>query len=232
MVRRARRRPPVAPNTRPVRDPRLRGDAPADAGEPGRAALRGLARALARRPRARRGFTRGGDPRVAGARVQPPRPEPAPRRTRRCRARLAGRPDRAAGRRPLHGRRGARVRARRRRAAARHERAADRGADRPQLRPVMRTGADGPRTHDLPRARAALRRVPARRAVPVPRPALRAAAQAVALRGLVPPAPRGDAAARRRVAAPARRSSTARRLQRSSGTVSSRPTNGTVRLPA
>ena len=40
--------------------------------------------------------------------------------------------------------------------------------------------------------------------VPVPRPALRAAAQAVALRGLVPPAAGGDAAPRRRVAAPAR----------------------------
>ena len=51
-------------------------------------------------------------------------------------------------------------------------------------------GADGSRTHRVPRAHPALRRASAGRALPVARATLRAAAQAVAVRGLVPPAAR------------------------------------------
>ena len=50
---------------------------------------------------------------------------------------------------------------------------------------------------DLPRARAALQRVPTRGRMPLPRSALRAAAQAGALRRLVPAAPRENADAGR-----------------------------------
>src|SRR2546423_1908902 len=63
---------------------------------------------------------------------------------------------------------------------------------------LARTGALRPRRDDLSRAGPALRRLPARPRVPVPRTALRAAAQAVAVRGLVPPAARYGAARRRR----------------------------------
>ena len=63
------------------------------------------------------------------------------------------------------------------------------------VRRRVRAGALRPRRDHLPRPRPALRRLPARRGLPVARPPLRAAAQAVALRGLVPPAA-GDCAAR------------------------------------
>ena len=59
---------------------------------------------------------------------------------------------------------------------------------------VLRPGALRPRRDGLPRPDSALRGLPARRALPLARPPLRAAAQAVALRGLVPPAPRRRAA--------------------------------------
>ena len=59
----------------------------------------------------------------------------------------------------------------------------------PPLRAGVRPGADGSRGDGLPRARAALRRVPACRRLPVTRPAVRAAAAARALRGLLPAAP-------------------------------------------
>ena len=64
------------------------------------------------------------------------------------------------------------------------------GAD---VRAGGRAGADGSRRDGLPRARAALRRLPARGGVPVARPALRAAAEAGPVRGLVPAAPLDDA---------------------------------------
>ena len=77
--RRQRARPAVAADARPVRDPRQRGDAAADAGRARHPALRALARALAdgRRARGRAGGRR--DRRVAGARLQPARGQPAPR---------------------------------------------------------------------------------------------------------------------------------------------------------
>src|SRR3954468_8278005 len=58
LVRRARPRAAVAGDARPVRDPRLRGDAAADSGRSGRAALGRLARALADRNGAGRGVDR------------------------------------------------------------------------------------------------------------------------------------------------------------------------------
>ena len=70
------------------------------------------------------------------------------------------------------------------------------------LRARLGARAHGPRRDGLPGARSPLRRVPARRGVPVARPALRASAQAGTVRGLVQAAPRADAAARRRAGAP------------------------------
>src|SRR3954468_9794373 len=58
LVPRERARPPLAEDARPVRDPRLRGDAAADAGRARRPALDGLARALADGRRARDGSAR------------------------------------------------------------------------------------------------------------------------------------------------------------------------------
>ena len=102
MVRRKRPRPAVAADARPVRDPRLGGDAPADAGLACRAAVGGVARALADGGGAGGSVAGGRDPRVAGARVQPARAEPLAGGLRRRRARVARRPDRAPRRRPVH----------------------------------------------------------------------------------------------------------------------------------
>ena len=55
---------------------------------------------------------------------------------------------------------------------------------------ASRAGADGSRRDRLPRADPSLRRLPARGALPVARAALRAAAQAGRVRGLVPSAAR------------------------------------------
>src|SRR5262249_17979686 len=85
-----------------------------------------------------------------------------------------------------------------RRAAGRHERASRAGTDRPLVLRAQRAGADGSRRDGLPPARAALRFVPTCGALPFARPTLRAAAPPIALRGLVPPAARRDAPARRR----------------------------------
>ena len=79
------------------------------------------------------------------------------------------------------------------------ERRARPGAHRRELRRRVRAGALRPRRDGLPRAHPALRGLPARRRLPLARAALRAAAQAVALRGLVPAAAR--AASLRAVAA-------------------------------
>ena len=87
----SRSRSPVAPHARPVRDPRLGGHAPADAGRAGRAAVRALARAVADGRGARRGLARRGDRRVAGARLQPAGAR-APSRGGSRRRRAAGRP--------------------------------------------------------------------------------------------------------------------------------------------
>ena len=86
---------------------------------------------------------------------------------------------------------------------------------------VIGAGADGSRRDRLPRARPALRRLPARGGVPVARDPRGAGTQAGAVRGLVPPASRDSAAARRRCSARARSSSTTRPSARSSGTGSS-----------
>ena len=79
-------RPAVAADARPLRDPRLRGHAPADAGRSRRPALRRLARALADRRVAGRRLAGRRDPRVAGARLQPARGQPPSRRRKSSRA--------------------------------------------------------------------------------------------------------------------------------------------------
>ncbi len=101
MVPGERPRPPVAADARPVRDPRLGGDAPADAGR-ARVVPRYLAwlerwptaGSLAAAPTGRR------DPRMAGARLQPARGQSPSRSAGRRARRLARRPDRASRRRP------------------------------------------------------------------------------------------------------------------------------------
>ena len=117
LVRRHRARPPLAAHARPVRDPRQRGDAAADAGRSRRPALPALARALADRGGSRGCHDRRGDRRVAGARLQPARRHAAPRGARCRRARLARRPDGAARRRAVHRGRRRELRVRARRAA-------------------------------------------------------------------------------------------------------------------
>ena len=89
LVRRARTRPAVAADAGSVRDPRLGGDAAADAG---RARVPRYLDWLERWPTVEAlaaASPADGDPRVARARVQPPRPEPASRRADRSR-RTAG----------------------------------------------------------------------------------------------------------------------------------------------
>ena len=111
--------------------------------------------------------------------------------------RLARRSDRAPGRRPVH------------RAAVRnfafgedvlpHDVNVDRVERRtgPRLHRRSRAGADGPRRHRLPRPHPALRRVPARGRLPVARHPRRAGPEAGPVRGVVPAAACGHAAARR-----------------------------------
>ncbi len=124
-----RRRAPcaaVAADARSVRDPRLRGDAPADAGGTGRPALRGVARALAGRDRARRGTPLGRARSLGRAGLQRACRAPAggvpDRHVRRLAADGAG-PARAAGRRAVHGGGGRVVRVRRAGGRRGHERA-------------------------------------------------------------------------------------------------------------
>ena len=92
-----RARSPLAEDARPVRDPRQRGDAAADAGRAGRAAVRRMARALAERGGARGGAGGGRHPGVAGAGLQPAGAQPPPGGAGGRRDRLAGRPDRLPG---------------------------------------------------------------------------------------------------------------------------------------
>ena len=124
LVRARAPRPAVAAHPRPLRDPGLRGDAPADAGRAGGAALRGVARALAHRRRARGGGAAGRAARMGGPRLQPPRRAAVGGGAGGGARRLAGTPAGPAGRRALH-RRGARlVRVRPPGGRAGHQRAA------------------------------------------------------------------------------------------------------------
>src|SRR5439155_19228874 len=93
LVRPQRPRPAVAANPGPVREPRLGGDAPADAGRAHRPSLLRLARALADRHGPGGGIARGRDPRLARPRLQPTWAQPPPGRACRRRTGLAQRPD-------------------------------------------------------------------------------------------------------------------------------------------
>ena len=120
---------PWRKTTRPLRDPRQRGDAAADAGRPGRPAVPARGSSAGRRPRRSRprapaevivawqglGYNRRAVNLHRAARA-------------RRRARLAGGPDGAAGRRPVHRGRGRQLRVRARRAAGRHNVGASRSA--------------------------------------------------------------------------------------------------------
>ncbi len=150
MVRRAREGSSLAGDARPVRDPGLRGDAAADAGRPRRASLSRVARALAHRGRARGRLAGRGDPRLAGARLQQARPQPSPSRVRCCRVRLARRPDRAAGRRPLHGGRDRQLRIRPTGAARGREHRPGSRAHRRRVRPGGGAGTLRPRCDRMP----------------------------------------------------------------------------------
>ena len=232
VVRGVRPRPPLATNARPVRDPRLGGHAPADAGRPGRPAVRALARAVADGRGARRRLARRRHRRVAGARLQPSS-ACAPPRGNSCRgSRLARRPDRAAGRRAVHGGRAPELRLRRGRPPARRQRRAGRAAHGARVHRRCRAGADGSRRNRLPGADPAVRALPSRGVVPLTRDARRARAEAVALRGLLPAAPRGCPASRRDRATGRRQSSTPTPSGRSSATASSSSTEASSASPS
>ena len=150
----------LAPDARPVRDSRVGGDAPADAGRARDPALPGMARALADRGIARRRAAGRRDPRVAGSRLQPACAEPPPSRDSDRLGRLARRPDRAARRRRVHGSGDPALRVRGGRAA----RGRERGPGRPSNQRVVhwsgRSRADGSRRDDLSRPHPALRACP------------------------------------------------------------------------
>ena len=205
LVRRARARPPLAADPRPVRDPRQRGHVAADAGGARRTAVAALARALADGRGARRGLGRRRDPRVAGARLQPAGARPPPRGAAGRGARLARRPLRAARRRPVHrGRRGV-LRVRSPGAARRRQRASRLRPHGSLVHSGGRPGAYGSREDDLPRADPTLRALPAGRGVSVARSPFRAEPPARALRGLVPPTAGNRPADNRRRLTAARR---------------------------
>ena len=177
LVRARAPRPAVAAHPRPLRDPRLRGDAPADAGRAGGAALRGLARALAHGRRARGGGAAGRAARVGRPRLQPPRRAAVGGGAGGGARRLAGAPAGPAGRRALH-RRGARlVRVRAPGGRAGHQRAAavrpagDRARPAAGARGGLQPGDDGAGRDGVHGAGAALRRVPAARGLRRPRAA-------------------------------------------------------------
>ena len=128
MVRGERARPAVAADARSVRDPRLRGDAPADAGRAGRAAVSRAGSSAGRR--------RGARGRVAADVIREWQGLGYNRRALNLHAPRSRSPatagpttSPAAGRRPLHGGRRRAVRFRRGRAAGGHERAPRAGAD-------------------------------------------------------------------------------------------------------
>ncbi len=165
---------------------------------------------------------RRGDPRVAGARLQPAR-------ARTCTARR-GRSPRRLARRP-HRRCPASARTRPRRSVASRfgedvlrstsTSSVSSGAPGHAFSARRGAGADGSRRDDLPRAHPALRRMPTRGRVPVARHPRRAGAEAGPFEGSFRQRRADDAARGRRLAARARASSTTRPSARWSETASS-----------
>jgi hypothetical protein len=197
VVRRPPATPPLAGDARPVRDPRQRGDAATDPGRAGDPTLARLARAVADRARARGRFPGRRDRRLAGARLQPPGRQPASGGPARRRGRLARRPHRVAGRRPVYRGGGWQFRLRPRRAARRHERPPDPGTNRRVLRRFVHSGAVRPGRDGLPRTHTTVRRMPSRCSMPVARITVRTAPQAIGVQRVVPGAPRKGAAGSR-----------------------------------
>ena len=122
LVRDARALSPLERHEGSVRDPRLRSHAAADTGRARDPALARLARALADTRCARCRDSRRCDPSLAGARLQPPRAQPAPRRVRDRRTGVAGGSHRPPRRGALHRRRDPQPGVRRAGAARGHER--------------------------------------------------------------------------------------------------------------
>ena len=220
MVQDERTRSAVAADARSVRDPRLGGDAPADAGGTRHSALPRVARPLALGRGTRRRVARGRDPRVAGARLQPQGPQPAPSGLSDRRRRLAGGPDRASRSRSLYGQRAGAIRPRPPRAPDRRERAPSPRQERGLVRSRSGPRADGSRRHHLSRADPTLRRMSSGERLPFEGEALRAAPQAGPIRGLVQAAagrraqPRLGAAPATELARRGRRRSSRRRRPR------------------
>ena len=216
MVRRERARSPVAPYARSVRDLGLGGHAAADAGRPRRAALQGVARAVADRRDARRRDAGRRHPGVERSRIQPPCGQPAPvrpggRRARRVSAAAGGAPE-AARHRAVHRRGDRLLRIRRPDRRSRHQRPPCARARLPRYRRAAAAGPGlrlepgplRPRPRDLHRPHAALRRLPARRGLPVTGADLRTASPPDPFRGLVPAAAGAAPASHRRCWAAAR----------------------------
>ena len=205
---------------RATRDPYAllvsRGDAPADPGAAGRAVLRALAGRGSRTRRAGGGAGARRARAVERAGLQPARAGAAERGARGRRARLARRPDRAAGRGAVHGGGGVVVRVGSRRSprwtrtcggcssrrdgvvrAPRELRRA-----RPQLLPRgpggdVQPGDDGARRDGLPPARARVRGVPGRARLPRPRRQSRRVAASRRCASRTPTAGRAGASSRR-----------------------------------
>ena len=156
----------MAADARPVRDPRLGDDAPADAGRARRAALPRLARALADGRVARAGAAGRRDPLLAGPGLQPAGGEPSPGCAGDRGARLARGPGDLAGRRPVHRCRTGVLRPRGGRPPARRQRAAGARTVRRLVRRRLCAGAHGSRRHRLPGPRPTVRDLPARPGCP------------------------------------------------------------------
>jgi hypothetical protein len=158
VVRDEEERVPLAGVARPVRGPRVRGHAPADAGRPRRIGVRTVPRPVPNRcgARARVASRRGA--RLGRARVQPPcrgsfgsRARDRPRSRRTCARRSRG-TEAASGDRSVHGGCNCVVRLWRDDRGGRHERATHRGAR------STRTGAGrSPAGHHRRRGRALAR---------------------------------------------------------------------------
>ena len=195
MVRDEEERVPLAGVARPIRGPRFRGHAPADAGRPRRISVRTVPRPVRNRcgARARVASRRGA--RLGRARVQPPccgpfgsRARDRPRSRRTCAPRSRG-TEAASGDRSVHGGCNCVVRLRRDNRGGRHERATRGGARptrtragrstaghhrrrgralaRPPSPSRMEPGAHGSWSRSLP-AETAMRGVSDRRRLPGP----------------------------------------------------------------
>ena len=141
LVRHAPPPTPVARHARPVRAAGQRGHAPADPGRPRDPVLRGVPRPLPDRHGARGRHAARRARGLERPRLQPPR-APAPGGGARGGARrLARRPHRAAGRRPVHGGGGRLVRLGSPAGGGRHQRAA---RDRAFRRHVVHARGAGP----------------------------------------------------------------------------------------